>query len=319
MTTDDTARVTAGPEAAFPSCPVCGGRRRAPYRTIGEWLLDRCTECDLVRLVGDDGASEVSDLYSDPDYFQQRIQKGMPSREEAEARARSLLPAIRRLEARLGRKGRLLEIGCGYGFLLAAARMDGWEVAGVDISPHAAQTASRLFGLDVAVGEAEALGSLGVGSFDAAMMLSVIEHLQDPATALKAVRQALEPEGVLWAVVPNLGSLDRYWHGRAWSGWDLPYHRWHFSHRTIRRLLGRVGFGAVAIENTFFDPVRHLRAALGPGGRGRDVRDLRPRASEAPVSSSPGAKRRSSGSAAGWAKRAVKRVFSERDMQVWAR
>jgi len=38
--------------------------------------------------------------------------------------------------------GSLLDVGCGLGTFLGVARDDGWRVAGLDISPFAAKTAT---------------------------------------------------------------------------------------------------------------------------------------------------------------------------------
>ena len=284
-----------------------------------QWHLVKCKRCTLIFLSPQPNEAQLKQLYEHESYYTDRIQKE-PSVDRAQQRAERLRPLIAKLEQKVGRKGRLLGIGCGYGMLLGAAKASGWDAMGLEVSSHAAQFVKSAFDIDVIEAPANALNSLDIGTFDAITMFSVIEHLPDPISTLTMVRQRLKPDGLLWAVVPNVNSMDRFWHGPYWSGWDVPYHLWHFSPKTITQLLNTAGFEQINTENVFFNPITHLRIAAKQSPFRQDVRQWQLKRSTSSPPPMPQVK--SSSQTKQKARpllKQIKRVFSERDMHVWAR
>jgi hypothetical protein len=67
---------------------------------------------------------------------------------------------------------------------------------------------------------------------------------------------------------PNVASFDRLWHGKDWMGWHLPFHLYHFTYSTYRKILEKNGFEIVKKEAAFWNPILHFREArLGDGLR----------------------------------------------------
>lgn len=97
------------------------------------------------------------------------------------------------------RLNKVLEIGCGTGEFLAFLEGKGLEVAGVEF----ADSAQRVkFKGKLYVGRMEDL-EIPEASFDAVLLLNVIEHLVDPVDVLKKIRRMLAPHGVLLLRHPN--------------------------------------------------------------------------------------------------------------------
>jgi SAM-dependent methyltransferase len=84
--------------------------------------------------------------------------------------------ALEQIESHAPGRGRLLDLGCWVGFLLAEARDRGWRTAGVEPSEFASAYARERLGLEVITGDLLAT-ALPAGSFDAVAMGDVIEHL----------------------------------------------------------------------------------------------------------------------------------------------
>ena len=129
-------------------------------------------------------------------------------------RGRALAEAILALPG-IPSAGRYLDIGCGFGGLLAAFAERGFSVRGIELDPVRVQFARATAtdqGLpeDVAttgdVLDASLVASLG--RFDLVTMIDVIEHVLDVPTALRHAVSLLDPGGVLFMEVPNRHSLN---------------------------------------------------------------------------------------------------------------
>jgi len=101
----------------------------------------------------------------------------------------------------------ILDYGCGDGEVTQElARATGAAVVGADISQVAVE-ACRRRGLRAEKLEFGRTLPFGDRSFDLVFMTEVIEHLVDPAGALKEVRRILKPHGYLILSTPNLACL----------------------------------------------------------------------------------------------------------------
>lgn len=109
------------------------------------------------------------------------------------------------------RRPRVLDIGCGTGFLLNALAERGYEGIGIDLSPESVAIAQkRLEELGVADRLEARVGSAYEppdGPFDLITLTDVLEHLEDPRACLKALRPQMAAGGLLVISTPNRASL----------------------------------------------------------------------------------------------------------------
>src|SRR5262245_26233020 len=140
--------------------------------------------------------------------------------------------------------GRLLEVGCGHGLLLDEARRAGWDVLGVEPSSSTGGHARDVLGLDVRDATVEQLDPAVDGRFAAIVLADVIEHLDDPAGAVRACRGLLADGGVLLVVTPDPDSRTARLAGASWWGF-LPAHTFLLPRRTLRALLAGEGLELV--------------------------------------------------------------------------
>jgi len=152
----------------------------------------------------------------------------------ARLKARWLVAA---LGGRLGRRPRLLEIGCGEGWLLEAARRVGFDPVGIE--PHAGRAAAararaRARVIESLFEEVDAQAT-DLGRFDVVFHIDLLAHFPDPAGALVRMRELLAPGGAVVCEVGLLGGVDPRWYA-AVGGLGMPQHRWFYSEEALDRL-----------------------------------------------------------------------------------
>ncbi|MDE3111882.1 MAG: methyltransferase domain-containing protein [Chloroflexota bacterium] len=213
-------------------CALCGRvDGRVLFRVDGS-LIVRCEQCGLVRDATRPVAARA--VYG-ADYYSTESAKGGYANYvlDAEVNRLTFTARLHAIEARLGRKGRLLDVGCALGDFLALARGEGWQVEGAEISMFAANEA-RKKGLRVFCGALEDLRAPS-GRYDAITLYDVIEHLSDPIATLKEIRRLLVPGGVVHIVTPNVGGLQARLLGASWYHYKPGEHLFYFSPTTLRR------------------------------------------------------------------------------------
>lgn len=106
------------------------------------------------------------------------------------------------------RNGKLLEVGCADARLLKSIKDMGWEVSGIEPSLQAVNCAKEKYGIDVLNGSLQSeYKKLKTASFDVIIMWGVIEHLGNPAEALRISRLLLKKGGLLVLYTPNADSI----------------------------------------------------------------------------------------------------------------
>jgi len=157
------------------------------------------------------------------------------------------------------RPGRLLDVGCGEGFVLRSFADKGWDVAGIDFSvagvesmnPDVADRVEQgdtfsLLDAQIAAGERHDLVWLG----------NVLEHVLDPVGLMTSLRQLVAPGGLLIVTVPNDGSayhealyeaddIDR----RFWIA--IPDHMSYFTATSLRTTAEATGWNCLALHGDF--------------------------------------------------------------------
>jgi 2-polyprenyl-3-methyl-5-hydroxy-6-metoxy-1,4-benzoquinol methylase len=138
---------------------------------------------------------------------------------------------------------RLYEVGANVGLFLSVAAERGWDVSGVEPSSWAVAQGRERFGVDLQEGTAETV-ELEPSSVDVLVMLDVLEHLNDPAAALRTLRPAVKDDGMLVLSTVNVASL----HGRVRGGrwpWFIRSHLHYFRPPTLVAMLRDAGFDVV--------------------------------------------------------------------------
>jgi SAM-dependent methyltransferase len=137
--------------------------------------------------------------------------------------------------------GRLLDVGCGKGRFLVAARQAGWQSTGIEPTERSWRVAVETYGLEV-LHELLRDDLFPPEHFEVVTMWHTLEHIPDPVAALRTVEHWLVPGGLAVVAVPNIASLQARLGGPLWFHLDPPRHLSHFTPRTGARLFSEAGF-----------------------------------------------------------------------------
>ncbi|MBI4511282.1 MAG: class I SAM-dependent methyltransferase [Deltaproteobacteria bacterium] len=230
------------------TCDLCGGPL-ASRLVKGGLSVVACRPCKLARLStnGQEQGDPVH-RYRTASYFEFWGDDHEATREQKKRTAWHLLERLER--ARLGRRGRLLEVGCASGELLEVAIARGWDVAGVEPCVPMAKRANARLRSDVV--QAVPFGEVACAaeSADAVVFNDVLEHLPDLREALSAAHRLLARGGTVLVCTPDLESASARLMGPLWTHYKAE-HLHYLSKTSMRRYIELSGFRLVSIEDAW--------------------------------------------------------------------
>lgn len=223
-------------------CPACGqvglrSRQMLKFTDFSAKLCE-CPTCTHKFLKTDDIVQSVIEAGYDHDYagfiydpvFATRVREAV----NQDLRSVRLPP------------GRVLDIGCGNGVFMEAAREAGFSPRGIDISVGAIDRGKSL-GLEVEVGDflTHNFGEM----FDIISMWDVIEHLRNPVEFLDRAKSLLNPGGVIVLKIPGFSNLSFSAIGVfphfAKTVLGAPAHIQYFNRQSCEAILSRVGLDPI--------------------------------------------------------------------------
>lgn len=190
------------------SCPICQGDRTGSFAVIFDFSYRECLCCghifcstpptedalrSLYKTQPQTTPSAQRSVYLDPQLFATRVEMiGMPKAQYIS----SLLP-----------RGEWVDVGCGSGEILFAAKSMGWAVRGVE-SDAAEADFARQRGLDVMEMFIDKDNADQIaGNADVVSLVNVLEHVADPSALLLALAGPLKAGAAMVLEVPRHPSL----------------------------------------------------------------------------------------------------------------
>lgn len=172
---------------------------------------------------------------------------------------------------------KVLDYGCGRGFLIPHLLKAGAKVSGCDLSPEAVAYVDRKFAVtrnfDRATTDTRVWRE---GTFDAVCLLEVIEHVldEDLDTVLNDVYRLLSPDGAVIISTPNDEDLSK--ETLCCPNCATEFHRWQhvrsWTAESLRAKLEDAGFAVPfcgGVELLQFRPAWLARRVLLPRGESR--------------------------------------------------
>lgn len=222
------------------NCPLCGGREVAPLIVVKSYSYHRCAGCGFAFLNPMPTQVDLNEEYQG--------HKGIAADfypHAASRKRKALLRAATLMRHFFHRT--VLDIGCGGGFFVDAARRLGARSAtGLDVDANTIAYAQRTFprsryqcvSFDSYVPPA---------TFDFIHSSEVIEHLPDPHAFMRLLRACSHPGGYAFITTPDLSSPLVPGDIAQWRGFAPPAHVGLFNRANLEMLFSRYGFVTVRV------------------------------------------------------------------------
>ncbi len=215
------------------ACTNCGYGEHGP--------IVKCANCEIIFVDEPISQQEINDYYKiseDPLYLA-----------EQKARKATFTHYLNKLGKKIGKKGKLLDIGTNTGLFVKVAKDSGWNASGLEPNKEAVAFAKKNFNLDL-ISKPFEENSIPKESYEVVTMWDVIEHFTDPISELKKVYQTLKPNGVFAFSTVDPESLVAKIRGSSWP-WYMEMHRVLLSPKVVEHYLKQSGFKEVTFTPHF--------------------------------------------------------------------
>ena len=237
------------------NCAVCTADDAETLRTIPPWVYVKCRNCGLVYVNPRLKENAVQEAYEKNRFmawfkkitYNYRRMADLKNIDERLGRGESFLYEVTRYK----QGGRLLDIGCNRGFILANAAAEGWDAYGVEIVPWATALVEREFNVTIFNKRLREIDpSFADRFFDAVTMIDILEHLHEPVKDLREVHRIIKDDGFLLLNTPDIGSACAKIKGYDWM-FDKPKeHLYLYDRTTLESMLDKTGFEIITFQQS---------------------------------------------------------------------
>lgn len=219
------------------NCNLCEKKDEKELFWKNGYRIVQCKNCGLVYVNPQPEEEEIKQYYNE-----QYKSKKYPSEKKIKSKTREARKIIKSLKRIIKRKNiKLLDVGCGFGYLVKSASEAGWDAYGIEVADWMVDFAKKEFKIKVDVRSFPGSG-LREESYDIITMLEVVEHFPNPFRALKEAHILTKKEGFLMIRVPDIESFPAKKDKIDWRGFVLPDHLYFFSFETLKKICEKSGF-----------------------------------------------------------------------------
>ena len=214
---------------------------------VFELLLD--AEYDLLKTNPQPNPESLSRYYESDDYISHTDSKrSLFEKVYQLVKIRAIKQKVSLIQYWQSGTGSVLDIGCGTGDFLSAAKKNNWKAVGMEPSPKAKASAKQK-----GICLVESYQELENNFFDVITMWHVLEHVSDLENQIKELKRLLKPNGTIIIAVPNYKSYDASYYGKFWAAYDVPRHLWHFSKTALEKLFALQNLKLKKVNPMWFD------------------------------------------------------------------
>jgi len=222
-------------------CILCEKTTYNNFYDLNPYSLIKCSSCGLIRVSPMPNPQEKKknsqSIYSSIEYRERYFK-------DKRFFTRWFKAKFKIIERLKPEKGKILDVGCSYGFFLEVAKRRGWDIYGIEIDPITGGYTKDKFGDKIFIGELEN-SHFEMHYFDVITLWDVIEHVVNPVDFLKTVKNYLKPSGIICIQTPNIESYISKLKNKNWDWLTPGDHLYFFSPRTLHKTLKLVGLKSI--------------------------------------------------------------------------
>jgi SAM-dependent methyltransferase len=233
-------------------CPVCGSSNHTEVLKLDNISYSECDTCHSIytpHMLKDEILMNMYSSGAYQQYYNKLVLSGQGLRKDTLE-----LRKCRQISSFFKKPGRLLDVACGSGSFLKVCQENGWDVAGVDPSDAAVETARQKYNLEIHKGFFENFES--AEKFDCITIIG-IEHLQDPMGCLRKAHSLLNEGGIVFYEVPSADCLllnyVKKFPFEVTRYIESGRHYLFFSRDTMRYIGDEIGFAPLHLETNGLD------------------------------------------------------------------
>jgi SAM-dependent methyltransferase len=250
-------------------CALCGADDAEVLRDDPPWKYVRCRGCRLIYVSPRPKPEAVEYVYKKKGVQDWVKRKTYGFRKMADLknvgerlrRGEELVDVVGRYKT----GGRLLDIGCNRGFLLANAVARGFEGHGIEIVEWQTKMVEAEFGVTIHHRPLREIDPpFPDGFFDAITLVDIVEHFYDPVADLGELHRILADDGFMLVNTPDAGSAYARVMGDDWLLDKPEEHLYLFDRGTLAAMLAKTGFAIERFEmsmGAFGEMDAHVRKA----------------------------------------------------------
>ncbi len=222
-------------------CPVCESTDFSNYKIIkdhaisGEsFALSKCAKCSFIFTNPRPSIPFIGKYYEHPNYISHTNKsKNITDILYKTIRKYTLNKKVKLINS-LSEKGKILDIGCGNGHFLNECANNNWQVFGMESNETARNNATELIQKNIYNSIEQVCETK---KYNIITLWHVLEHIHELDVYLKTIKKCLKKGGKIIIAVPNVESYDAKYFDEFWAAYDVPRHLYHFSSKTIKKLL----------------------------------------------------------------------------------